>query len=109
MEDSFDRKDIEEQKMITKRDARVAALNHTKHLVNLCYSILFLMWSIILLFLFGISVFLSLYNNSFMFTGLLADVANAINTLKLESIILILVLAFIHVGSNFINSYFKKE
>lgn len=64
---------------------------------------------IILLFLFGISVFLSLYNNLFMFTGLLADVANAINTLKLESIILILVLAFIQVVSNFINSYFKKE
>jgi hypothetical protein len=40
---------------------------------------------------------------------LLADVANAINTLKLESIILILVLAFIQVVSNFINSYFKKE
>lgn len=94
------------------QDKRTKVLQSFYYVENIIWSLYRIAYSVsltILLFLFGISVFLSLYNNSFMFTGLLADVANAINTLKLESIILILVLAFIQVISNFINSYFKKD
>lgn len=92
-----------------KRNNMLQSLYYIENVIWSLYRIAYSVSLTILLFLFGVSVFLSLYNNSFILTGLLADVANAINTLKLESIILILVLAFIHVVSNFINSYFKKE
>lgn len=92
-----------------KRNNMLQSLYYIENVIWSLYRIAYSVSLTILLFLFGVSVFLSLYNNSFILTGLLADVANAINTLKLESIILILVLAFIHIGSNFINSYFKKE
>lgn len=92
-----------------KRHNMLQSLYYIENVIWSLYRIAYSVSLTILLFLFGVSVFLSLYNNSFMFTGLLVDVANAINTLKLDSIILILVLAFIQVISNFINSYFKKE
>lgn len=92
-----------------KRNNMLQSLYYIENVIWSLYRIAYSVSLTILLFLFGVSVFLSLYNNSFMFTGLLVDVANAINTLKLDSIILILVLAFIQVISNFINSYFKKE
>ncbi len=92
-----------------KHNDSLRSFYYVENILWSLYRIAYSLFLIFLLFLFGISIFLSLYNNSFMFTGLLADVANAINTLKLESIILILVLAFIQVISNFINSYFKKE
>jgi len=92
-----------------KSNNMLQSLYYIENVIWSLYRIAYSVSLTILLFLFGVSVFLSLYNNSFILTGLLADVANAINTLKLESIILILVLAFIHVVSNFINSYFKKE
>ena len=94
------------------QDKRTKVLQSFYYVENIIWSLYRIAYSIfltVLLSLFSVSVFLSLYSNSFILTGLLTDIANSINTLKLDSIILILALAFIQVISNFINSYFKKD
>lgn len=92
-----------------KRNNKMEFLYFIENIIWSMYRISYSLFLTILLFLLGASIFLSLYNHSFILTGLLNDIANLINTLKLESIILILALAFIQVISNFINSYFKKD
>ncbi len=94
------------------RDKRNNLLQTFYYIENIIWSLYRISYSLsltILIYVFGASLLLSLYHNSFMFTGLLTDIAHSINTLKLESIILILVLVFIQVISSFINFYFRKE
>jgi hypothetical protein len=103
MEDSFDQKDIEEQKIITKREARVAGLNHAKHLVSICYSIL------LLIFLITVISF-SIY--SVISKGLMTwlyQLIEILNIAGIKAIALILSLSIIGLVANFINSYFKKD
>lgn len=103
MEDSFDQRDIEEQKVIIKREARVAGLNHTKDLVSICYSILLFIFLIIVI---GFSIY-SVISKGLM--TWLSQLIEIINTAGIRAIILILSLLILGLISNFINSYFKKD
>lgn len=103
MEDSFDQRDIEEQKVIIKREARVAVLNHTKDLVSICYSILLFIFLIIVI---GFSIY-SVISKGLMIW--LSQLIEIINTAGIRAIILILSLLILGLISNFINSYFKKD
>jgi ABC-type multidrug transport system permease subunit len=103
MEDSFDQKDIEEQKIITKREARVAGLNHTKHLVSICYSILLL---IFLMTVISISIYSVISKGLTMWLFQLIEI---LNTAGIKTIILILSLSMIGSITNFVKAYFKKN
>ena len=103
MEDRFDQKDIEEQKIITKRESRVAGLNHTKHLISICYSILL---SIFLITVISFSIY-SVISKGLM--TWLYQLIEILNTLGIKAIALVLSILIIGLVANFINYYFKKD
>ena len=106
---NIDNSDTDLKDLHDKRNKTLERLYYTESIMWSMYRIIYCIFLITLMLLFGVSVFLSLYNNSFVFTNLLTDIVNVVNILKLESIILILVLALIRVISTFITSYFKKD
>lgn len=78
-------------------------LNHTKYLVSICYSILLLLFLIIVI---SVSIY------SVIFSGLMTwlyQLIEILNTLGIKAIILIISLSIVGVIANFINSYFKRD
>jgi hypothetical protein len=78
-------------------------LNHTKYLVSICYSILLLIFLIIV-------ISFSIY--SVISKGLMTwlySLIEILNTLGIKSIILIISLSIVGLIANFINSYFKRD
>jgi hypothetical protein len=103
MEDSFDQRDLEEQKLITRRQATIAGLNHIKHLIDICYSILLLLFMIIVI---SISIFCVISKGLMIWLYQLIEI---LNTAGIKAIVLVLSLLIIRLMANFINSYFKKD
>lgn len=101
MENSFDQKDIEEQKILTKREAQVAGLNHTKHLIGICYSILLL---IFLITVISLSIYTVISKGLMVW---LSQIIEILNTAGTKAIALILSLLFIGLIANFVQTYLK--
>jgi len=101
MKNSFDQKDIEEQKTLTKREAQVAGLNHTKHLISICYSILL---SIFLITIISLSIFTVVSKGLMVW---LSQIIEILNTAGIKAIALILSLLIIGLIAKFTQTYLK--
>jgi|JFJP01.1.fsa_nt_gi hypothetical protein len=103
MENEFDKNTMEEQKNSIRRNARISGLNHTKDLISIAYSILCLLFLIVII---SSSIYRIIFDGVICWLHKIIVVLNVLDT---QTVIFILSLSFIALFANIIKSYFKKD